>query len=168
MKRPIRALMIVSLLAFTAAPVLAERPTIEYLDFSGLSFTLTGVCPFDIYEEPTGNKEKLVTFYSQSGEITFQVLTGVNKWRFTNLSTGKVLDINASGPARLFLQPGTDALLAESGGVSFFYIQNPPPGVPSYALATGRVVAELDLTTFSVVNLISHHGTVQDICQLLQ
>jgi hypothetical protein len=168
MKSSLRALTVVCLVVFSATRVFAERPTIEHLDFSGLAFTLTGVCSFDIYEEPTGNKEKLVTFYNQSGEITFQVLTGVNKWRFTNLSTGKVLDINASGPARLFVQPGTDTLLAESGGVSFFYVRDPPAGVPSYALTTGRVVSELDLTTFSVVNLITHHGTVQDICQLLQ
>jgi hypothetical protein len=59
-------------------------------------------------------------------------------------------------------------VLAEGGGVSFYYIPNPPPGIPKLALTTGRVVAELDPTTFVVTNLISHHGTVQDICALLQ
>jgi hypothetical protein len=49
-----------------------------------------------------------------------------------------------------------------------FYIQNPPPGVPAYALTPGRVVAELDLSTFVVVNLIAQNGTVQDICALLE
>jgi hypothetical protein len=127
---------------------------------------LTGVCPFDIYEEPPGNKEKLAMFYDETGQISFQILTGVNKWRLTNGSTGKVLDSNASGPARLFVQPGTDILRAESGGVSFFYIQNPPPGVPTSALTRGRSVAELDAATFVVVNLIAQNGTVQDICAL--
>jgi hypothetical protein len=166
MRRYIRVSVVLLLLVLCSSSLLAVRPTIEYLDLGG-AFTLTGVCPFDIYEQPTGNKEKIVTFYNQAGEIAFQVITGVNKWRLTNLSTGTFIDVNASGPARLFVQPGTDALRVESGGVSFFYIQNPPPGIPSYGLTRGRVVSELDLTTFAVVNLIAQQGTVQDICALL-
>lgn len=163
-----RIIATLTLLSLTAAQVFAVQPTIQYLDFSGSAFTLSGVCPFDIYEEPAGNKEKLVTFYNQAGEISFQIITGVNKWRLTNVSTGKTLVVNASGPARLTVQPGADTVLAESGGVSFFLIQNPPPGVPTYAITRGRVVSELDLTTFGVVQLIAQHGTVQDICALLQ
>jgi hypothetical protein len=158
--------VIVLLLAFgsraTAAP-----PTMEFFDVGG-SFTLSGVCPFPIFEEPTGNNERLATFRDASGNITFQILTGVNKWRLTNVSTGKSLDVNASGPARLFVQPGTDRLRVEGGGVSFFFIPNPPPGIPTYAITRGRVVSEIDLSTFVVTDLIVQHGTVQDICLLLQ
>ncbi len=46
-------------------------------------------CSFDVFEELLGNKEKIATFSDQNGDITFQVLTGVNKWRFTNVDTGK-------------------------------------------------------------------------------
>jgi hypothetical protein len=150
-----------------AFPAAAVPPNIEFFDVGG-AFTLSGVCPFDIYEEPTGNKERLATFRNQAGDVTVQIITGVNKWRLTNLSTGKALDVNASGPARLSVQPGTDALHVESGGVSFFFIQNPPPGIPTYAVTRGRLVYELDLSTFVVTDLISEHGTVQDICALLQ
>lgn len=162
------AIGILMCVLWAATPVVAARPTIEYLDFSGLAFTLSGVCPFDIYEEPAGNKEKIATFYDESGNITFQVITGVNKWKLTNTSTGKVLTINASGPARLFIQPGQNTVRAEGGGVSFYYIQNPPAGIPTYALTKGRVVTELDLSTFNVTNVSTQQGTVQGICELRQ
>jgi hypothetical protein len=172
MKPSIRVVALLSvLLVFSTAQVFAVRPTIEYIDFSGSAFTLpasAGFCPFDIYEEPIGNKIKVATFYGQTGEIKFEIISGMNKWRFTNLSTGKAIELNASGPGRFFVRPGSDTVLAETGGVSFFYILNPPAGIPKLALTRGRVVAELDPTTFVVTNLISHHGTVQDICPMLQ
>ena|SRR2546427_6445875 len=172
MKPSIRLLALVfGLLVFGSTQLFAVRPTIQYIDFSGTAFTLpasAGFCPFDIFEEPIGNKEKIATFYGQGGEVKFLIITGVNKWRFTNLSTGKIQEFNASGPARFFVQPGADTVLAYGGGVSFYYIPNPPAGIPKLALTRGRVVAELDPATFVVTNLITHHGTVQDICALLR
>jgi hypothetical protein len=167
MRKYCRVPMLVLPLLVWAFPAAAVPPSIEFFDVGG-AFTLSGVCPFDIYEEPTGNNERLATFRDQAGDVTVQIITGMNKWRLTNLSTGKALDVNASGPGRLFVQPGTDALHVESGGVSFFFIQNPPSGIPTYGLTRGRLVYELDLSTFVVTNLISQHGTVQDICALLE
>src|SRR5580765_6859268 len=108
-----------ALLLLCSTPALAARPTCQILDYSGSAFTLTGVCAFDVYEEPTGNKEKIATFYDQSGAVTMQIITGVNKWRLTNTSNGKFLDINGSGPAHFTVQPGTDYVYSEGGGVSF-------------------------------------------------
>src|SRR5215208_6696729 len=89
----------VLLLGMSISPAFAQRPTIEYLDLpSGFSFTLSGVCSFDVLEQLLVNKEKLATFSDQNGEVKFQVLTGVNKWRFTNVDTGKSIVINGSGP----------------------------------------------------------------------
>jgi hypothetical protein len=167
MRKCCRVLMLVLPLLVWAFPAAAAPPSMESFDVGG-AFTLSGVCPFDIYEEPSGNKERLATFRNQAGEVTVQIITGVNKWRLTNLSTGKALDVNASGPARLSVQPETDVLHVESGGVSFFFIQNPPPGIPTYAVTRGRLVYELDLSTFVVTNLFSQQGTVQDICAMLQ
>ncbi len=160
-------LAVLLLFGVSVAPTAASRPTFEVLDVGG-PFTLTGVCPFDIYEEPLRNKEKIATFYGESGNITFQIISGVNKWRFTNLSTNKSLDINASGPGRLTVQPDSATVRLEGGGVSFFYIPNPPPGIPNYALTSGRLVADLDLATFEISQVQAQHGTVQDICALLQ
>ena len=172
MKASIRLVAFLSaLLVFGSTQLFAVPPTIQYIDFTGTAFTLpasAGFCPFDIYEQPTGNKEKIATFYGQAGEITFQIITGVNKWKFTNLSTGKVVVFNASGPAKFTVQPGSNTVLAYGGGVSFFYIPNPPAGIPKLALTTGRVIAELDPTTFTVTNLITQNGTIQDICVLMQ
>ena len=172
MRKSTRLFAALSLVGLTASPVLAERPTIQYLDLpSGFSFTLPGVCSFDVFEELLGNKEKIATFYDQNGEIAFQVLTGVNKWRFTNVDTGKSIVLNASGPGRFSVQPGSDIVLAELGGVSFWTFQpgTQPPGWPALALTKGRIVAELDPTTFTIMTLIGQQGsTVQDLCAALQ
>ena len=114
------------MLLLGSTQLFAAAPTIEYIDFTGTAFTLpasAGFCPFDIYEEPVGNKEKIATFYGQSGEVKFQIITGVNKWKFTNLSTGKSIVLNASGLGKFILQPGSDTVLAYGRGVSFYYIQ---------------------------------------------
>src|SRR5215208_1647040 len=124
MHTSMRLIAALSLLGLTASPVLAERPSIAYLDLpSGFSFTLSGVCSFDVFEELLGNKEKIATFYDQNGEVTFQVLSGANKWRFTNVDTGKSIVLNASGPGRFSVQPGSDIVRAELGGVSFWTFQ---------------------------------------------
>src|SRR5215204_1085349 len=100
MQKSMRLFAIVSLLGLTASPAFAQRPTIEYLDLpSGFSFTLSGVCSFDVVEELLVNNEKLATFSDQNGDIKFQVLTGVNKWRFTKVDTEKSIVVNGSGPA---------------------------------------------------------------------
>ena len=172
MVNSIRLFVVFSLVVLTASPALAKRPTIEYLDLpSGFSFTLSGVCSFDVLEELLGNKEKIATFYNQNGDVAFQILTGVNKWRFTNVDTGKSIVINGSGPARFFVQPGSDIVRSESGGVSFFTFQpgTQPAGWPALALTRGRIVAELDPATFTIINLIAQRGaTVQDLCARLQ
>ena len=148
------------------------RPTIEYLDLpAGFSFTLSGVCSFDVLEELLGNTEKLATFYNQDGEVAFQILTGANKWRFTNVESGKSIVLNGSGPGRFAVQPGSDIVRAETGGVSFWTFQpgTQPPGWPALALTRGRIVAELDPATFTIVNLIAQQGaSVQDLCAALQ
>jgi hypothetical protein len=172
MRKWMRPFAVLSLLALTASPALAQRPTIEYLDLpSGFSFTLSGVCSFDVLEELLVNKEKIATFSDQNGDVKFQVLTGANKWRFTNVDTGKSIVVNGSGPARFFVHPGTDIVRAESGGVSFFTFQpgTQPSGWPALALTKGRIVAELDPATFTIINLIAQNGaTVQDLCALLE
>lgn len=169
MQRYIRLAVFLTALALGTAPLFAGQPTIEYLDLPpNVSFTLTGACSFNIQEQLLANNEKIITFRNQAGQITFQSITGVNKWRFTNLSTGKTIDINASGPGKFTVQPGSDLVLAQATGRNFFLITNPPSGIPHFALTTGLVVAELDPTTFNITHLISQQGTVQDICALLQ
>ncbi len=44
-------------LTFGAVPAFAIQPTIAYLDYTGVSFTLSGVCSFDVFEEAVGNNE---------------------------------------------------------------------------------------------------------------
>ena len=79
--------------------------------------------------------------------------------------------VNGSGPGRFLLQPSSDIVLAETGDVSFWTFEpgTQRPGWPALALTRGRIVAELDPTTFTIVNLIAQQGaTVQDLCAALQ
>ena len=168
MRQLASAALVLVVLSGSSARLLAARPTFQILDYSGAAFTLNGVCAFDVYEEPTGNKEKIATFYDQGGVVTMQIITGVNKWRLTNTSSGKFVDINGSGPGHFTAQPGTDYVYFEGGGVSFLYMVNPPTGIPTYALTKGRIVAVLDPNTFQVLQLIKQNGNVQDICAMLQ
>ena len=104
----------------------------RYLDLpSGFSFTLSGVCSFDVFEELLGNKEQIATFYDQNGDISFQLLTGVNKWRFANMDTGKSIVVNGSGPGRFAVQPGIDIVPAETGGVSLWTFSTPVSSHPA-------------------------------------
>ena len=167
MKWVMRLSAVLVLEVLSAPPVFAQRPTIEYIDVDG-PVTISGVCSFDVLAEPTGNNEKLATFVNQEGDIKFQVLTGVNKWRFTNVDTGTSIDVNASGPARFFVQPGSDIVRAEAGGTSFVFVPDGAGGLPAFAFTRGRLVVELDVTTFTVQNVIAQRGTVQDICALLE
>jgi hypothetical protein len=74
MRKWMRPFAVLSLLALTASPALAQRPTIEYLDLpSGFSFTLSGVCSFDVLEELLVNKEKIATFSDQNGDVKFRL-----------------------------------------------------------------------------------------------
>lgn len=66
---------------------------------------------------------------------------------------------------------GSDIVRAETGGVSFWTFQpgTQPPGWPTLALIRGRIVAELDPATFTIVNLVAQQGaSVQDLCAALQ
>lgn len=169
MQQSVRVVALLCVLAFSSSLGFAGQPSIQYLDIPvGTTVTVTGVCPFNVLEVATANDEKIATFFNQAGQITFQLVTGVNKWLFTNVSTGKTLELEASGPAKFTVQPGTNSVLSVSGGVSFFTITNPPPGIPKFPLTRGRVVAQLDPATFTITNFISLDGTVQDICALLQ
>jgi hypothetical protein len=69
---------------------------------------------------------------------------------------GKPIVVNGSGPAHFFVQ--TESIVrAESGGVSFFTFQ-PCHAAARPGLSRGRIVAELDPTTFTVMNLIALQG----------
>jgi hypothetical protein len=155
----------IMLLAGQVQTAAADQPTRQPLPFD--PFTISGVCDFEVAVDILANKEIVTTFTDQEGNLTQQLITGVLKFRLTNLSTGESLDLNISGPARsVFAADGSFTVFGEGRalwpvpeGIS----SNVPAGL---ILTSGYYVAEFDaagnMTEFTVVG-----GQVVEVCAAL-
>ena len=157
------ALMLLSL----PLPALAQKPTIQVFPFTSFFITATGGCGFDVLLTPEPgrpNGERLIEF----ANIT--ILQGPLFVTVTNLSTGKTINLNISGPGQA--QPGffsfPNTVVSEGPGVP-----GPLPadvaaaaGLPLVPVLHGRTVfisdAQGNLTS------VSFTGKADDLCQLLQ
>ena len=131
----------------------AERPTFEPIAVE--PFTLTGFCDFDVRVSPLQAELVLKVFTDRNGEVVKEVWTGVVKVRFTNLSTGKSVDANISGPnqIRVVGDTVTDVAvgpwLIGSGSAGTIFVTK-----GRYVFGSGPVLANL-------------RGTTVDICAAL-
>jgi hypothetical protein len=106
------------------AAVLAQKPTRDPLPAGPV--TITGSCSFDVLLEIVENKEFIMAFSNGKTIVTGQLFV-----RVTNLSTGKSMLLNVSGPsinsadASTFSLSGTSiiwlpgSLLLTKGPVTF-------------------------------------------------
>jgi hypothetical protein len=100
------------------------------------------------------NRSVLTTF-SNGNQLT----TGTFKERLTNLSTGKFIDVNASGPIlTVFHADGSSTETLR--GRQFVR----PPG--QLLITTGKVIVERD-PAGAIVGFTQVSGTSQDVCELL-
>jgi hypothetical protein len=92
MKKLIAVLVTAVAAVSVAVPVSsATPPTREPISFADRDFL--GVCSFGVHRTVLVNRS-VVTTFSNGNKLT----TGTFKERLTNLSTGKSIDVNASGP----------------------------------------------------------------------
>ena len=138
--------------AFFASPASAGKPTREPLPISDEDFA--GVCSFTVARDVLVNRSILKTY--SDGD---QRITGTFKQRLTNLTTGKFIDVNSSGP--VFLDYHADGSLTETDTGRQF---ERPPG--RLLLTTGPVVWEFD-SGGNFVSFTQRGGTTQDVCSLL-
>jgi hypothetical protein len=82
---------VVALGLLVPATVLAQKPTRDPLPAGPV--TVSGSCSFDVLVEIVENKEFITVFSSGKTIITGQLFL-----RVTNLSTGKTMLLNVSGP----------------------------------------------------------------------
>src|SRR6185503_21306274 len=80
--------------AVLASGASAAKPTRESLPIANEQFP--GVCSFTVDRHVLVNKSILTTY--SDGD---QRITGTFKQRLTNLTTGKFIDVNSSGPVLL-------------------------------------------------------------------
>lgn len=170
-RKSVRVFSVLALLTMALVrPALADPPSVVYFDVAA-PYTLTSAvtgCAFDVLVTTTNSRAKLTTFVDRNGDPLSMLITGVNQYLFTNLSTGESQRFNSSAPARLFIQPDGDTLHAIVTGPAVLIVApGVAPGFPTFAYTKGRVDMISDWS-FATLQLDSVQGTVQDICQLLQ
>ena len=162
----LRTLFVFLIVACSLA-AFAARPTVQIVPAGAgvLPSSITG-CGFDIGYTPSSNKEKLTTFFDQNGNVKFMMITGERKLTLVNLSSGKSIALNISGPAQI--QQNQDGTFQIMGGGPAIGIFGPgvAPGLPTVAYTTGRLVVITD-QDLNPIEVLSATGTVKDVCLLL-
>ena len=151
------------LLLALALPAVAEKPTIELMPFTSAFVPAAAACGFDVLATPQPgrpNKERVIQFNNAA------IIAGPLFVTLKNLSTGKTINLNISGPTRIGFSGTTAQFLGP------FVIPLPADvataaGLPLLSLTHGRVVVTLDQQG-NISSIQSATGTVQDVCQLLQ
>jgi hypothetical protein len=161
------ALLLLALALALALPAAAQKPTIQVFPFT--SFFIPGAqgCGFDVLLTPQPgrpNGERLIEF----ANIT--ILQGPLFVTAKNLSTGKAINVNISGPGQA--QPGIfsfpNTLMVEGPGIPGALPPNlaAAAGLPVVPVTYGRTVYTADAQ--GNLTSVSFTGHVDDLCQLLQ
>jgi hypothetical protein len=161
------ALTVLCIAAFSS-PVFADKPSIVYFDAFPTTFTTaqTG-CGFDVLATPAHSKEKLTAFVDQNGNPTIFLITGVNLYLLTNLSTGKTISINSSAPGKFTIETADTFHAIVNGTAVLLVAPGVAPGFPQFALTKGRIDM-LITPDFTTLQINAWQGNVQDICTLLR
>ena len=154
------------LLLALAVPAAARRPIIQPMPFTDPIFIpAANACGFDVLATPQAgrpNNAKVILFANK------RIFVGAIFVTLENLSNGKTIDLNVSGPAHVNLSGNTVSIVGPS--INLF----PGPGdilaypdLSPLQLINGQIVYTFD----DQENLISVDkviGTVEDVCVLLQ
>jgi len=153
------------LLLVLALPAVAQKPTIQVIPFTSFFVPAAAACGFDVLFTPQAgrpNKERIIQF-SNTG-----ILAGPLFVTIENLSTGKTIDLNISGPERFSFSSTTNTFVGTGPSIL------PLPanlataaGLPVLPLFHGQIVLTLD-DQGNITSIKSVTGTVEDVCQLLQ
>ena len=156
----------VALLLLTLAlPALAQKPTIQLIPFTSAFVPAAAACGFDVLVTPQAgrpNKERLIQFNNTA------IIAGPLFVTLKNLSTGKTIDVNISGPIRLSFSGTTTIVVSTGPSIQPFPASVlTAAGLPPLPLIHGQIVFTVD-DQGNVTSIQSVTGTVQDVCQLLQ
>ena len=155
------------LLLALAVPAAARRPIIQPMPFTDPIFIpAANACGFDVLATPQAgrpnNKAKVILF------ANMRIFSGPVFVTLENLSTGKTIDLNVSGPAHVSLSDNTVSIVGPS--INLF----PGPGdilaypdLSPLQLIHGQIVYTFD-DQENLTSLDKVTGTVEDVCELLQ
>jgi hypothetical protein len=154
------------LLLALAVPAAAQKPIIQPLPFTDPIFIpAANACGFDVLATPQAgrpNQAKVILF------ANMRIFSGPVFVTLENLSTGKTIDLNVSGPAHVSLSGNTVSILGPS--INLF----PGPGdilaypdLSPLQLIHGQIVYTFD-DQENLISVDKVTGTVEDVCVLLQ
>jgi hypothetical protein len=154
------------LLLALGVSAIAQKPVIEAIPFTSAFVPAAAACGFDVLvlpQEGKPNGEKIIQFANTA------IITGPLFVTLTNLSTGRSINQNNSGPALLsFSGTTTSAVFLGS-----FALGPLPPnvaaaaGLPLFSFIHGRVELTIDAQG-NITSIQNVTGTVEDQCPLLQ
>jgi hypothetical protein len=153
------------LLLTLALPAVAEKPTIELMPFPGAFVPAAAACGFDVLVTPQAgrpNKERQIQFNNTA------IIAGPLFVTLKNLSTGKTINLNISGPTRISFSGTTTTVVSTGPSIQPFPASVlTAAGLPPLPLIHGQIVFSVD-DQGNVTSVQRVTGTVQDVCQLLQ
>jgi hypothetical protein len=131
---------------------LADKPSRDPLP-APPTFTISGSCSFDVRVDVLSNKEFITTFASGK-----QIVTGQLFVRVTNLSTGKAMNLNISGPG---IEDLSSPSIFNLSGTSLVFF----PGV--LALTRGPITLTFDAKG-NVTSFTQTSASSLDLCRALR
>lgn len=125
---------------------------------------LDGFCSFPVGVSFPANDETMKTFYDSAGNPVRTLNDGRLVVTFTNLSSGKAVTENLSGPGQiLYNVPAGSNTITFLGNSGVFIQQG---SQPTLLLTSGKVVV-VAATLTSLGTLVSAMGRETNICSLL-
>jgi len=123
-------------------------------------FIVTGACEFDVYWDALADKGYFTIITEP--DATRYLLTGIFKSRFTNLTTGKSVDLTTSAQmTQVFYDDGSFEVVLHGPFIGWFGYPGNPPLAYVKGLQSLRYDAAGNLLT------ATQSGPVQDVCALL-
>ena len=153
------------LLLALAVPAAAQKPTIQLIPFTDPVFIpAADACGFDVLATPQAgrpNKGKVITFANMA------IYSGPIFATLKNLSTGKTIDVNISGPGHFSFSGNT--FVAAGPGIFLNLLPKnllTAAGLPPLPFFHGQVVFTFD--DQGNITSLDNTGRVEDVCELLQ
>jgi len=169
MKR--NACTVAVLLLALAMPAVAQHPTIQLIPFTSFFVSAADACGFGVLFTPEPgrpNGERLILF-ANAKSANFGIIAGPLFVTLTNVSTGRTVNVNISGPGRFTVSTsGAETDFVVGPGIPGALPANvaTAAGLPLLPLFYGRAAFAFDAQ--GNLTSVSFSGTVKDVCQLLQ
>jgi len=149
----------------TAAPALARGDKWHFTPAKGGTLPAL-LCGFKIRGSPVANKKFGKVLKASDGSMII-LFTGSSKASFTNLSTGKAITENLSGPSKVTVRSDGSATFAAKGhSLMFLTPANAQRfGLPTVSVTTGALT--FSIANGSITSLSLHGHVLVDVCTAL-